>query len=239
MQAMSADAEAEEEAVLSLQLAFRCRVARHILRQLAAESRAAVCIQSACRARVARRVMRARLREEEDRRLQAEAERLAALSPTGSNSSRASRSTQGSRGSRKEGVSPSQSRPATGGQFFAHPLTPMQGDPTASPGLSEMERTASRRGQRSRPGTQTSVPGTEGLPRSASGTASSMKRMEFVSVMDFPGTTPSTAYMHPGTAPGTAGMLTLFVKRDLISCRKRTNSVKRDLIMSRNDSKSI
>ena len=205
MQAMSADAEAEEEAVLSLQLAFRCRVARHILRQLAAERRAAVCIQSSCRARAARRVMRARLREEEERRLEAEAERLAALSPTGSNSSRASRSSQVSRGSRKEarkeGVSPARSRPVTGGQYFVHPLTPMQGDPTASPGLSQMERTASRRGQRSRPGTQSSVAGTEGLPRSAPGTASSMQQMEF------PGTAPSTAYMHPGTAPATAGML--------------------------------
>ena len=201
MQAMSADAEAEEEAVLSLQLAFRCRVARHILRQLAAERRAAVCIQSSCRAMAARRVMRARLREEEERRLQAEAERLAAISPTGSNTSRASRSSQVSRGSRKEGASPSRSRPATGGQFFVHPLTPMQGDPTASPGLSQMERAASRRSQRSRPGTHSSLAGAEGLPRSAPGTASSMQGMEF------PGTAPSTAYMHPGTAPATAGML--------------------------------
>ena len=36
--------------------------------------------------------------------------------------------------------------------------------------------------------------------------------------------------MHTGTARATEGLLTLLVKRDLISCRNRPNSVNRDLI---------
>eukprot|EP00802_Teleaulax_amphioxeia_P003955 Tamp_03958.p1 GENE.Tamp_03958~~Tamp_03958.p1 ORF type:complete len:823 (+),score=126.30 Tamp_03958:346-2814(+) len=144
------------------------------------------------------RVFQARYREEEEERLR-EAERRAAVSPAGSNASRASRSSQVSRGSKTEKAEQAASRPQTGGQFFVHPLTPMQGDPTATPGLSPMERAVSRRSQRSRPSTQTSLAGTEGFPRSAPGTASGVQSMEI------PGTAASSA-MLPGTAPATAGV---------------------------------
>jgi len=215
MQTMSAEAETEEIAIMTIQLAFRCREARHIFRALQAEARAVVCIQCAFRAKGARTIVRAvfaatqqALEEEEAARL--EEARLAAASPAGSVASRASASSQVSRGSKTEaattqgalaheGGHQDEERPRTSGSFYVHPVTPMQGDPTASAHLDPASRAASRLSARSRPGTQASEWGAvdEGRYTSTHGT-------EGTRVLEIPESAPSTAGM-PMTAPATAG----------------------------------
>ena len=146
MQAMSAEAEAEEDAVLTLQLATRCHHARAALRVRRVRTLATRLLQGAYRAHLARTVLRAA--EEERARRVEEAQALAeraehAPSPVGSQASRASEAV--SQGSQTEG----QDADGPGSrQFFMHPITPMEelGDPTERSALS---REHSRRSQRS------------------------------------------------------------------------------------------